>query len=72
MKTIYNHVSHSAFYYDTHNVLHSLSKRNGMWIAEWRDAAGFFQSMKFLWYTKKEVISLLRKQYDVTVSRSFC
>ena len=72
MKTTYDGMYHSTRFYDTHNVLRSLTKRNGMWIAEWRDAAGFLQSMKFLWYSKKEVIRLLRNKYNVTVSRSFC
>ena len=70
-KSIYNDAKYSLDFWDSHRVLMELSFENGAYLATWRESDGYYKTQKFIFYTKKEVLDLLRHKYDVVVSRCF-
>lgn len=52
--------------------LSSLRKDNGMYIATlYNMELMYFKTVRFLWYSRREIISKLRHEYDCMVSNKF-
>lgn len=52
--------------------LSSLRKDNGMYIATlYNMELMYFKTVRFLWYSRREIISKLRHEYDCKVSNKF-